>query len=101
MMLPLFLFGAAGLALFLWASSRDETDGRTINLVRGKRYAISHRIMGPGWDASMYPGFCNFSSPVVTGQGSGPVFTEVQFTAEWCANNMVWSVPNEIAIAEM
>lgn len=100
-MFPFLVFVGLGLGLFFLASSQDETDGRTINLVKGKRYAIAHRIMGPGWDASMYPGFCAFSNPVVTAQGTGPVFTEVQFTAEWCAANMVWSVPNEIAISEV
>lgn len=100
-MFPLLLLGGAGLGLFLWLSMRDESNQRQITLVRGKRYAIVHRVQGPGWDASMYPGFCNFSTPVVTGQGRGPVFTEVQFTAEWCAANMVWSVPQDIAIAEL
>lgn len=102
-MFPFLVVGGLALGFFFWSTMRDGADSRVMNLVRGKRYAIVHRVRGPGWDASMYPGFCNFSTPVVTGQGStrGGAWTEVQFTAEWCAANMRWDVPADVAIAEV
>jgi hypothetical protein len=92
----------------LVASAATMAEDRKIWLINGKRYALVHRFTGPGWDASMYPGFCDFSEPVLT---SNPSYTypqsptvvgmvEVQFMANWCAANTHWQVPDEIAIAE-
>jgi len=88
------VLAVGGVAL---AASQDD-EPRRIWLIKGTRYAIVHRIAGAGWDASMYPGFCNFSQPVIIGQGSN--FTEVQFTADWCIANLQWDVPPNVAIAE-
>lgn len=99
MIAPLLVGGAAIGGLLLFALHDDNADGRTVMLVQGKRYAIAHRITGPGWDVSMYPGFCNFSDPVITAEGNG--WGEVQFEADWCATNRSWDVPAELAIAEV
>lgn len=89
-------------ALALLVNDSEGDAGRSFWLIQGKRYAISHRIAGPGWDASMYPGFCNFSEPVMTASGMGPTaWAEVQFTAEWCAPNKQFVVPVDMAIAEV
>lgn len=91
-----------GLAWLASEAMADEgTPGRSFWLIQGKRYAIAHRIY-VGWDANMYPGFCNFSQPVVTASGQGPAsWAEVQFTAEWCSENMQFTVPEDMAIVEV
>lgn len=105
-MFPFLIIGGLAVGLFFWASAAmaDESN-RQIWLIKGKRYAIAHRIVGAGWDASLYPGFCNFSNPVITGakrtRSGPPSYTEVQFTAEWCIDNYQWDVPDNIEIAEL
>lgn len=90
------------LAVLGYMAFRDEEQDRTIWLIQGKRYAVAHRIQGPGWAAEMYPGFCNFSDPVITAEGGEAVaWGEVQFTAEWCAPNQEFDVPSEMAITEV
>jgi hypothetical protein len=97
------VLAVGGVAL---AASQDD-EPRRIWLIKGTRYAIVHRIAGAGWDASMYPGFCNFSQPVITGQGTeNPQgvaynYTEVQFMADWCITNLQWDVPDNVAINEV
>lgn len=89
-------------ALALLAGSEAESDDRGFWLIKGKRYAIAHRIQGPGWDATMYPGFCNFSQPAITAEGTDPTaWAEVQFSAEWCAENTQFQVPENLSIAEV
>ena len=100
----------AGIAGVAYAASKDDED-RRIWLIKGRRYALAARMTGPGWDASMFPGFCEFSQPTMNtpaGQilhdASGkdyPIVTEVQFTARWCSETVQWDVPSNIAIAEV
>lgn len=100
---PLIVGGVGLAALVGFAMTEDgTTHPREIWLINGKTYVVSHRIHGAGWDASMYPGFCSFSEPVITGQGgTGQTsYTEVQFKANWCMQNTLWQVPPELAIAE-
>lgn len=85
------LLAVAGVAL---AASKDEESKREIWLINGQRYAIAYRVQGPGFDVSMFPGFCNFSA--LTDLGA-----EVQFTADWCAANTLWQVPDSVAIGEV
>lgn len=102
-MLGPILLGVAALAGFAWLVTHPANPKkREIWLINGKHYGVVHRIHGPGWDASMYPGFCNFSRPVITGQGSDAngAYTEVQFTANWCTKNTLFVVPDNMAIAE-
>lgn len=90
------------LAVLGYLAFREEDEERTIWLIQGKRYAIAHRVQGPGWDVSMYPGFCNFTDPAITAEGTGPVaWAEVQFSAEWCAPNQEFEVPTDMAITEV
>lgn len=91
-----------GLAFLASEAMADEGEsGRMFWLVQGKRYAISHRLY-VGWSADMYPGFCNFSGPVMTASGTAPAaWAEVQFTAEWCQANRQFQVPADMAIAEV
>ena len=101
-MIPLLLvlLGGGG----LWYLATHDKDDRTIWLVQGKRYNIVHRFAGAGWDASMYPGFCQFSQPVLThppGTGRMGSMAEVQFSAAWCRGNLQWTVPENIAISEV
>lgn len=99
MISPLIILagGLAALGLAV-ASKKPPASSRDIWLINGKRYAIAHRIVGPGWDASLYPGFCNFSTPVITGQIGNA--TEVQFEADWCAQNTLFTAPDNMAITE-
>ena len=102
-MLGGLIIGGVALGLFLWANAHEETK-RRMWLINGIRYAIAARMTGPGWDASMFPGFCNFSEPVMTGQGetsAGVRWVEVQFTANWCQANLQWDVPENISISEV
>lgn len=103
-MIPFLILVGAGVGLALWAAMKDDENPRSMWLINGKRYAIVHRITGPGWAATMYPGFCNFSEPVITGQNTnarGQAWTEVQFTANWCAANTQFVVPESMAISEV
>lgn len=99
-MVPLILLGGLGLGVLWLIMHPADASKREIWLINGKRYAVVHRIHGPGWDASMYPGFCNFSEPVITGQPSVGV-TEVQFEANWCTTNTLFQAPPEMAISEV
>lgn len=95
--------GAAlgGLAFLASEASASEDGERLFWLIQGKRYAISHRLY-VGWSVDLYPGFCNFSQPAVTASGTAPAaWAEVQFTADWCAPNRQFSVPQDMAIVEV
>jgi hypothetical protein len=104
-MFPLLLGAAllAGLGYLVWS---DKASGRKILLVNGTRYALVYRSPQPGVDLTMFGGFCEFSDIVGT---AGPVYTadtlearwEFQFSAQWCAANTVWTVPDDIAITEL
>lgn len=89
-----------GLAFLASDASADEGNVRSFWLIQGKRYAIAHRITGPGVSADMYPGFCNFSEFTLSSI-PGAIGGEAQFTAEWCAPNRQWDVPSEVAIVEV
>jgi hypothetical protein len=95
-MFPLLLGAAllAGLGFLVW----KDKHGRTIRLVNGRRYAVAFRTNAPGFDVSMFPGFCEFSQPVLLQSQN---YYEVQFTAQWCAANTDWDVPEGIAVSGM
>lgn len=98
LLVPAAIIGGGTLLAWLAAHSEGGSD-RTIMLVQGKRYAITHRIVGPGWSADLYPGFCNFTQRMITAEGNG--WAEVQFMADWCAANRSFDVPSEMAITEV
>ncbi len=97
------LLAAGGLAIA--ASESGSESNRQIWLIKGKRYAIDIRMTGPGWSPDMFPGFCNFSTPVLLPAGVNPASqtynTEVQFEADWCIDNIHWDVPPNIAVSEV
>lgn len=100
MLLPVLLGVGAVFGLGWLVMHPANPKKREIWLINGKRYAIVQRIQGPGWDPSMWPGFCNFSQPVITVDTNGAYFTEVQFTANWCTKNTLFVAPPNVAIAE-
>jgi len=95
LVVPIAVMAGLG-AIALFAVNDDEADSRTIHLIKGVRYAVAVRITGPGFDPSMFPGFCNFSQPVITAEGNG--WGEVQFSAVWCAENQAFEAPENMAI---
>lgn len=102
-MSALVVIGGLALAvggIALLAKSEQDSD-REFWLIRGKRYYLTHQLTGPGWDASMYPGFCNFSQPGLSGQNTPENPMVATFTAEWCAPNEKFTVPDNLAIVEV
>lgn len=93
------LGGLALLAGTAKASSDDETGERELWLIQGHQYSITHHIVGPGWSADLYPGFTNFSQPVMV--QSGPGWGVVQFTATWSAPNQLYQVPESMSIEDV
>lgn len=97
-----------GLALLAGeASASESSNPRAFWLIKGKSYYIVHRLTGAQWSdiltlpsgwQSFYPGFCNMGVPTVTGANAPLV--DVNFSAEWCAENYQWIVPEGIAITE-
>lgn len=96
-----------GLALLAGEASASEGNPRAFWLIQGKRYYIVHRLTGSQWNdilslpngwQGFYPGFCNMSTPTVGGPGAPLI--DVQFSADWCAANYQWIVPEGIAITE-
>jgi hypothetical protein len=102
MISPLVIGGAALLGIGAWAwVSRDKAiSNRWLLLKEGQRYAILIQVSGPGIDASMFPGFCNFSEFTPVGGTSSLGFT-VQFTAEWCLADRQWLVPENVSVSQV
>lgn len=97
-MSPLIPLAIGGAALGALAFSQKHDNTRELWLVQGKRYNIVIRVTGAGFDASMLPGFGNFSQPILT--ASGPGWGEVQLQADWMGQKTLWLVPDNVAIAE-
>lgn len=97
MVILLGLGALAVIGLLAWGG-RDSNTVREIWLINGARYALAFRTNSPGWDSSLFPGFCEFSSPVVN---PGDGYYEVQFTAQWCTVNTLWQVPENIAVSQV
>lgn len=91
--------GGVALLSKVASASEDEPGDRELWLIQGHTYSITHHIVGPGWDASLYPGFTNFSNPVLV--QSGPGWGVVQFTATWNAANQLYQVPESMSIQDV
>ena len=98
------LGGIAALAM------ADDTDSqsREMWLIKNKSYYIVHQMTGllvgvpfnPTTYHERYAGFCNFSPPTVTGANTESSPLIVTFTAQWCAENTLFDVPENMAVTE-
>jgi hypothetical protein len=98
MLALLALAVVGGFAYLLLEGDENGESVREIWLVNGARYVVSVRLQGPGFDVSMFPGFCQFDQPMAQ-QVNG--LYEVTFHANWCAANTLWLVPDNVQIAQV
>lgn len=96
LLVPVAIVGGLGVLALL---ASNESEGRGMWLIQGKTYSFTAKLEGPGWAAEQYPGFCNFSVPVVVQEGPG--WAVLQWTADWCAPNRQFIVPDNFTVTEV